>query len=95
MLGETYELITPQFRFFSEHVSDQPPVSVINCQGEGYEFKRVLEWEQGFTGKKIEVLDRHMGELVLDVGDTQETYQFINAPTVIGNLIFGERYCEP
>ena len=89
MLGETYELITPKFRFFSEHVSDSPPVSVVNCQGEGYEFRRVLEWEQSFTGKNIKIMDRYMGELILDVGGQEEKYLFTKPPTVVGNLIFG------
>ena len=44
-IGETYELVTPKFRFFSEHVSNIPSVAVMNCQGEGYEFRRTLEWE--------------------------------------------------
>ena len=44
-LGETYELVSPQFRFFSEHVSNEPAVSVMNCQGEGYEFRRTLRWK--------------------------------------------------
>ena len=39
LLGETYELVTPKFRFFGEMVSHHPPVSAICCQGEGYEMR--------------------------------------------------------
>jgi hypothetical protein len=31
MLGETYELVTPKFRFFGETVSHHPPIDSINC----------------------------------------------------------------
>lgn len=37
MLGETYELVTPRFRFFGETVSHHPPIDCVNCQGEGFE----------------------------------------------------------
>ena len=30
LLGETYELVTPKFRFFSECVSHHPPIFALN-----------------------------------------------------------------
>ena len=96
-LGETYELATPSFHYFSEHVSVQPPVSVVNCQGQGYEYQRTLEWQQSFTGKSVKVIDKKQAKvtLTLDESDTQEVYKFSEAPLVVGNLFLGERYCEP
>lgn len=31
LLGETYELITPKYRFYSEQVCHHPPMLAINC----------------------------------------------------------------
>jgi hypothetical protein len=31
LLGETYELVTPEFRFFGEMVSHHPPICAFNC----------------------------------------------------------------
>ena len=36
MLGETYELVTPKYRFMAEQVSHHPPILAINCQGTKY-----------------------------------------------------------
>lgn len=43
MLGETYEIIAPTFRFFSEMVSHHPPICAWVCQGPGYEIRRTME----------------------------------------------------
>jgi len=40
LLGETYELVTPNMRFFSEQVSHHPPIMACTCEGENYEYKR-------------------------------------------------------
>ena len=37
LLGETYEMVTPQFRFLAEQVSHHPPICAINCQGNGWD----------------------------------------------------------
>lgn len=31
LLGETYELVTPKYRFFAEQVSHHPPIQCMNC----------------------------------------------------------------
>ena len=31
LLGETYELITPQFRYIAEQVSHHPPITAYEC----------------------------------------------------------------
>jgi len=36
MLGETYELVTEDFRFFAEQVSHHPPISAFIQEGKGY-----------------------------------------------------------
>ena len=36
LLGETYELVTPEFKFMSEQVSHHPPISAFYYEGSGY-----------------------------------------------------------
>jgi len=36
MLGETYELVTEDYRFVSEQVSHHPPISAYYQEGKGY-----------------------------------------------------------
>jgi len=36
MLGETYELVTEDFRFFAEQVSHHPPISAYEQEGRDY-----------------------------------------------------------
>jgi len=51
LLGETYELVTPKFRFMGETVSHHPPVFAVQMQGDGFESSRVCSFTQRFTGK--------------------------------------------
>lgn len=32
LLGETYELVTSKYRFFSEQVSHHPPITAYHCE---------------------------------------------------------------
>lgn len=36
LLGETFELVTDKFRFFSEQVSHHPPISAFHCEGKHF-----------------------------------------------------------
>jgi len=51
LLGETYELVTDDFHFFSEMVSHHPPIVCTNTMGSGYEIRRCMETEQKMAGK--------------------------------------------
>lgn len=35
LLGETYELVTPDFRLVVENVSQCPPISAVYCEMDG------------------------------------------------------------
>lgn len=76
LLGETFELVTPNFRYFSESVSHHPPIFCINCQGKGYEVRRTIESVQQFTGKQVRIFDKNKAEVYLNVGDRTELYKF-------------------
>lgn len=99
LLGETYELVTPKFRFFGEMVSHHPPICAWVCQGPGYEIQRTMETSQGFTGKSVKVSDVNPNRVTLQVriGDrlVEERYECMEPDMVVGNLVMGERYVEP
>lgn len=50
---------------------------------------------QQFTGKQVKVFDQNWGEIDLTVGEMIESYRFKEANMVVGNIVMGERYCEP
>lgn len=53
LLGETYELITPKYRFYSEQVCHHPPMLAINCQGVGWELNKTVVTVIKFNGRKV------------------------------------------
>ena len=57
LLGETFELVTSDFRYYSEMVSHHPPILCVNGQGKNYEMSFTGECIIKFTGKKIVCMD--------------------------------------
>lgn len=37
LLGETFELVTTKYKFFSEQVSHHPPITAYHCESSSYE----------------------------------------------------------
>lgn len=103
LLGETFELVTPEYRFFSEMVSHHPPIFASSCEGEGYEYRRCSETVQQFTGKLVKAYDKNMASIDLYLpsgtidnhGAITETYHFKEPTVVCGNIFVGSRYVEP
>ena len=67
LLGETYELVTPKFRFISEMVSHHPPIFALQHQGENFEMTRMCDPTQKFTGKQVQVSDPNLMYVRLQV----------------------------
>lgn len=60
MLGETYEFVTSEYRFFSEQVSHHPPISAYKLEGRGYQM-------QGHTDAKSKFkIGNGTGNLVVE-----------------------------
>jgi hypothetical protein len=51
MLGETYELVTPKFRYLSEMVCHHPPIVAFHCEGENFEVFKATQTKQKFNGR--------------------------------------------
>jgi hypothetical protein len=58
LLGETYELVTPKFRYFSELLCHHPPIVGMECEGQGWKFFKILENTLKFNGKSILINDK-------------------------------------
>ena len=97
LLGETYELVTPEFRYFSEMVSHHPPISTFNVQGENFEANRIMQTTQQFNGKVVKVYDNNWSKIDLILQDgSRENYQAKQPPLIVGNLLsHSSRYVEP
>ena len=61
LLGETYELVTPKFRFLAECVSHHPPIVCMNLQGENFMMQKMGATNQKFNGKSVYVTDPNDG----------------------------------
>lgn len=48
ILGETFEYITPEVRYFSEQVCHHPPVTAFHFEGEGFECESYSSVIQSF-----------------------------------------------
>jgi hypothetical protein len=98
LLGETFEVLTPEFRFVAEAVSHHPPVASVNCQGAGWEIEKSLQTFIKLTTKNVVVQD--FNPLFINIEPKSlngqvETYTFETPKMTIGNLVVGEKYIEP
>jgi hypothetical protein len=57
LLGETFELVTPKYRFVSEQVSHHPPVCAFSCQGNNWEMIKSVETQIKFNGRQVVIAD--------------------------------------
>lgn len=70
LLGETYELILPQFAFFAEKVNHHPPLVAAYAKGKGWSYVATSGVKQKFWGKSMEIIPIGNSKLILeDSGD--------------------------
>lgn len=67
LLGETFEVVSPNFRYFNEIVSHHPPVCVFDCQGSNFRYYKQMEHSQKFNGKVVNVFDKKASNVYLTV----------------------------
>lgn len=63
LLGETYELVTDDYRFFAEQVSHHPPITAYYQEGNGYKAQGFLHQKSkmGFGGGRGLMLVNQIG----------------------------------
>lgn len=95
LLGETFELETPTFRFLAEQVSHHPPITALECVGKsGYKVWSCNRGKTKFTGKCLELQPCYKYYVELGPKHGNEKYE-IDLPTISAhNLIIGNLYLD-
>ena len=94
MLGETFEIQRPDYRFIAEQVQHHPPVSACFAQNnqKDYQYFMNTNYKTQFWGGSIEVIP--LGLCHSQLNAFQEEY-IVNRPSSIAqNIIFGNMYIE-
>lgn len=88
LLGETFELITPKFKYLSEQVSHHPPIGASHCIGEGYTYWNEVHVTSRFRGKYLELRPEGMSHLCLENETAHYSWNRVN--TAVNNIIVGK-----
>jgi len=72
VLGETYELLTPDFRFMSEQVSHHPPISALCGHNNNFEVYAHTEVTGSF--KKMSLRYKSLGSTYIYLKRPQDKY---------------------
>ncbi|CDW78464.1 oxysterol-binding protein [Stylonychia lemnae] len=93
LLGETFELITPSFKYIAEQVSHHPPITAFECQGnKGYRLFGNNRAKTKFNGKSLNLIPVY--RIYIELTTHDERYE-ISQPTVSAhNLIIGNLYLD-
>lgn len=92
ILGETYEIIQPGYRFMSEQVSHHPPVSAFYMEGPGYNLSGDTVVNSFFRGSSLEF--RAVGLNHLYLTETNEHIIIKRPDNSANNLILGKLYVD-
>ena len=96
MLGETYELVTDEYRFVAEQVSHHPPYSAFAQEGKGYHLNGTLATKSklGFGGGTGVMVVYNLGSLDYYLEDFDEVIT-AERPTVhVQNVVLGNLYID-
>ena len=74
LLGETYEMVTPEFRMIVETVCHHPPITALHVEGEGYEMTLTSQVSIMFTGKRIIGKENGSCDITLHLPSGPEKY---------------------
>ena len=92
ILGETFEFLTPEYKFFSEQVSHHPPISACHCESDLWEFFMHTHMRTSFWGKSLEC--KPLGSLNLRLKKWNEHYMITRPKSACCNMIFGKMYID-
>lgn len=96
MLGETFELVTEDFRYIAEQVSHHPPISAYYQEGKGYTVSGFLDSKSkfGFGGGKglMELTCIGYQDYFLEQWD--ETISVSRPKVFAKNIIMGTLYID-
>lgn len=92
MLGETYELLTPEWRWFTEQVSHHPPISAFHAEGDGWYTYGNTNVKNFFWGGSLEI--RCIGLQHMFFTRTNDHYIIQRPENSANNLILGTLYVD-
>lgn len=92
ILGETYELITTDFKFISEQVSHHPPISAGYAESPHFQFWANTDIHTKFYGKMFVVDPQGLLHVVLK--KSQDHYTFNKCITKVQNILWGTQYID-
>lgn len=90
LLGETFELITPQFKYLSEQVSHHPPIGASYCTAPGFTYWNEVHVTSRFKAKYLELKPEGMSHIRM--GGCHYSWNRVN--TAVNNIIVGKIYLE-
>jgi hypothetical protein len=74
LLGETFELVTKDFKFIAEQVSHHPPITAFHCEGNsGYILWSCNRTKSKFTGKSLTFTQ--LCNVYIEFPDLNEKYE--------------------
>lgn len=95
LLGETYELVTANYRLVSEQVAHHPPITAYHCESRYYEHYTSQGNSARFNGRNIIVVPKNRTYISLKLPNgTKENYSWGVPPAAIHNLVIGKLYIE-
>ena len=92
ILGETYEIIQPSYRFMTEQVSHHPPISAFYLEGDGYYFFGDTDVRSFFWGASLEF--RAVGIQHMYLTETNEHIIVRRPDNSANNIIVGKLYVD-
>lgn len=76
LLGETFEVVTPAFKFIAEQVSHHPPVTAFECLGnKGYKVWTCNRAKTKFNGKSLNLVQIY--KVYVELLHFKEKYEII------------------
>lgn len=91
-MGETYEIITPDYRFVAEQVSHHPPVSAFFFEGPGYQMSGDTVVNSFFKGTSLEFRAVGLNHIILT--ETNDHILFKRPDNSANNLLMGNLYVD-
>lgn len=92
ILGETYEIVQPNCRFFSEQVSHHPPLSAFHQEGPGYYTYGNTNVKNHFRGSSLEF--KAVGVQHMFLTESKEHIVIKRPDNSANNLIIGTLYVD-
>ena len=93
LLGETYEYIHPNYKYFAEQVSHHPPITAVYLEGNsGFRLWSNIRPKTKFTGKNLQFHPTYKFYIELD--STGEKFELSQAYLSVHNLIIGTPYVD-